>query len=99
MGNSVVARAFSGIAEMFWQLVPAEPPPGKDVVLRALDAIGKRFSGADADSGDDWHDPSSSLGRMVAIAFDATPDEIASEDGDAWFDGPLKRFRARYRLT
>lgn len=48
------------------------------------------------------------LSRLVALAFDATPDELADlkgeydcdedEVGMLWYEGPEKRFRARYKF-
>lgn len=97
MGNHSVGEAFAAAAEVFW-LVQGTATPSKDVTLAALDVVGERFRGADAEF-DDYLRPDEPLGRMVAIAFDATPEEIAdeeTEDESPWYEGPETRFRERY---
>ena len=51
---------------------------------------------------DDFTDPWGSLGKLIAIAFEATPDEmhLATEHQTMpWLSGPCKRFRSRYQFT
>ena|ERR1700734_261472 len=98
MGNHDVGRAFTSGADLFWAAVTPETTPSKDLTLRCLDAIGERYRGADAEFDDSLFDEKTPLGRMVAIAFDMTSDEAGSEtdDFEAWFMGPCRRFRDRY---
>jgi len=94
MGNHHVGSAFAAAAKVFW-LVLGDNVPTKDLALTALDAVG--------------FDEQTDLSRMVAIAFDATPDDIASLngeleseapdfDGEQWYYGPQRRFRDRYKF-
>lgn len=95
MGNHDVGRAFAAAADVFW--ITAGELPGRDVTLKALEAVGNRYRGADAEFDDELLDHTTPLGRMVAIAFDATPDEMREDDeGEAWFDGPYMRFRNHF---
>lgn len=66
------------------------PPP--------LRVVGERYRGADAEFDDELNDHTTPLGRMVAIAFEATPEELepGDEDEDRWFDGPYKRFSSHF---
>lgn len=95
MGNHDVGRAFAAAADVFWLM---EPPggPSKQTTLAALAAIGERYRGADAEFDDELADGTTPLGRMVAIAFDATPEELTPGDDDAWYDGPYLRFRGHF---
>lgn len=101
MGNHDVGRAFAAIADVFWLM---EPPggPSKATTLAALEAAGERYRGADAEFDDELFDQTTALGRMVALAFDAQPNELvgndAEDDGDAWYDGPVTRFRKHFDL-
>ncbi len=92
MGNHDVGRALVAGSKGFW----AGRKDGlvtKDEALTVLDAMAEDFRGADAEF-DDNDIPDSPLGRLVAIAFDATEEEIT--DGDAWYEGPWTRFSDRY---
>lgn len=45
--------------------------------------------------------PVSPLGRLIAIAFDGTPEEIASAEvggSEAWFSGPFSRFMSHFEM-
>jgi len=107
MGNHHVGSAFAAAAKVFW-LVLGDNVPTKDLALTALDAVGFEYTGADAEFNDEFHEQTD-LSRMVAIAFDATPDDIASLngeleseapdfDGEQWYYGPQRRFRDRYKF-
>ncbi len=96
MGNHNVGRAMAATADVFWQL--AGPTPTKAQALAALDAVGNQFRRADAEF-DDHTNPDNPLGRLIALAFDATPAEMpdGTEDGwDRWYEGPYTRFSQRY---
>lgn len=97
MGTVVVADAFDAVAEVFWSRTPPDRPPGRQAALRALDALGKRAHGIDVNTEDAMRDPGSPIGRLIAIAFEATPEEVMDIDG-AWCEGPVSRFRDRYDL-
>lgn len=102
MGNHDVGRAMASGAELFWQL-KGDASPTKDEALKALDALAFRWRGADAEFDDELMDgTSSALGKLVALAFDATPEEAAAADddngGNPWYDGPYQRFRDRYKF-
>lgn len=106
MGNHDVGRAMAGAAEGFWA-GNGEVPVSREKALAVLDAAAKRYIGADAEFDDELNEETP-LSRLVAIAFDATPDQIADlkgeypcEDGDSgmlWYEGPEKAFRARYKF-
>lgn len=102
MGNHDVGRAMASGAELFWSLKGAASV-SQDEALKALDALAIKWHGADAEFDDELFDGvGTPLGRLVAVAFGATPEEAKgseSEDGsDPWYDGPYQRFRARYRF-
>lgn len=73
-----------------------------------LDAAGEDYIGADAEF-DDELTTETPLSRLVAIAFDATPDEIADlkgeldegrveDSGELWYDGPYRRFSDHFKF-
>lgn len=105
MGNHSVGAAMHAAASAFW-VAMGETKPTKEQALAALDAAGEVFRGADAEFDDHASLPEEPLFRLIAVAFDATPEEIASasppEDADdgweAWYDGPYDRFRKRYEF-
>ncbi len=92
MGNRAIAEMFEAVADIFWS-AHGDGVPTRHQALQALDAIGNRFRGADANSSDAMNDPASPLGRMIALAFEATPEELVA---GSWYDGPKTRFRSRY---
>jgi hypothetical protein len=101
MGNHDVGRAMAAAARTFW-IANGDAPPTKEKALAALDAAAEHFHGADAEFDDELYDETP-LSRLVAIAFDATPEEIKNRDhpeadNSAWYDGPLTRFSERYRF-
>lgn len=106
MGNHDVGRAMASAAEVFW-LAMGDTKPTKEQALAALDKMGERWRGADAEFDDELNEESD-LSRLVAIAFDASPDEIADlngeypcADGDVgmlWYAGPERRFRDRFEF-
>lgn len=72
--------------------------------LAALDAIAEEFRGADAEFDDEFFGETP-LSKLVAIAFEATPEQIASrdgeaddDDGDAWCEGVQSKFSDRYKF-
>lgn len=101
MGNHDVGRALAAAASVFWTMVPAGTQPTKDQALSALEVAAGRYRGADAEFDDELRDGvSTPLGRMVAIAFDATPEEAKGgydDQGDSgWYDGAYERFRKHF---
>lgn len=97
MGNHNVGQAFAAAADMFWDMVPSDSTPIKAVTLNALEKVGERYRGADAEFDDELMDHTTPLGRMVAIAFDATPEETSgTAEDNLWFYGPYMRFRTHF---
>jgi hypothetical protein len=105
MGNHDVGRALAAAAKGFWA-GNGDAPVTREKALAFLDAVGEGFRGADAEF-DDELITETPLSRLVAIAFDATPDELADlrgeldegrreDDGELWYDGPYSKFSARY---
>lgn len=107
MGNHDVGRGMAAAARVFW-LAMGDRKPTKEQALAALDAAAEEYRGADAEFDDELHEETD-LSRLVAVAFDATPEEIASLKGElaseseddtgiAWYDGPETKFRERYEF-
>ncbi len=102
MGNHDAGRAMNGAAEAWWDGRGSASPPDKEKALAVLDMICGRWKGSDAEFDDDA-EPGTPLGRLMAIAFDASPEALApntggEEDGEAWYDGPYTAFQKRYEL-
>lgn len=106
MGNHDVGRALAAAADMFWSLIPEESAT-KAQALTALEKVGNRYRGADAEFDDELWDQNTPLGRMVALAFGAEPEElvkpVAEQRGDedpfeAWRNGPETRFRKHFEF-
>ena len=99
MGNHNIGRAFAAAAEAFWAGVP-DGAATREMALAALDAAGAEYHRSDAEFGDEVMDQTTPLGRLVALAFDATPGELVTEaddyDDDAWVYGPVARFDAHF---
>lgn len=102
MGNHNVGETFEVAAEVFWLMVPDGTTPDKALVLKALEIVGEPYRGADAEFDDALVDHTTPLGRMVAIAFDATEEEMGDpeddESAEIWFDGPYARFREHFEF-
>lgn len=101
MGNHDVGRAMAAAARAFW-IATDGSEPDQATALEALDAAAEDFIGADAEFDDELFGETP-LSKLVALAFDATPDEIKSrdtdhDDGMAWYEGPERRFRDRYKF-
>ncbi len=106
MGNHDVGRGMSAAARAFW-IAMGDKQPTKEQALAALDAAAEDYRGADAEFDDELNEETP-LSRLVAIAFDASPDEIADLKGEypctdedrgmLWYEGPEKRFSARYNF-
>lgn len=106
MGNHDVGRAMASAAEGFWA-GNGDAPVLQDKALAVLDAAASRWIGADAEFDDEFMGPTP-LSRLVAIAFDASKDEMDDlhgeypcEDGDTgmlWYEGPERKFRDRYKF-
>lgn len=97
MGNHDVGRAFAAAAEAFY-VGNGGRVPQKDVALKALEAAGQFYNGSDAEF-DDETVGDTPLNRLIAIAFDATPEEMESRDSDddgLWYDGPYTRFAKHF---
>lgn len=102
MGNHDVGRALAAGAKGFWAGV------GNRIVLQpealsVLDSLAEDFRGADAEFDDEFFGETP-LSKLVAIAFDATSEELASrddpesDDGEAWYEGAYSRFSERYNF-
>lgn len=93
-------------ARTFWIAI-GDGEPTREKALAALDAAAEEYRGADAEFDDELNEETP-LSRLVALAFDATPDEVADLKGEyvcddedvgvLWYMGPLKRFRERYEF-
>lgn len=111
MGNHAIGRAMAAAARGFWAGNGDVEVP-KDRALAVLDAAAEDYIGGDAEFDDElstW----TPLSRLVAIAFEATPEEIADlkgedasgkrdeddeDNGMLWYDGPYSRFSKRYKF-
>lgn len=99
MGNHHVGRAMAAAAEVFW-IAKKDSIVEPEHALEALDAAARDFHGADAEFDDEFRS-ATPLARLVAVAFNASPAEIADRDsgiGDRWYDGPYSRFQERYKF-
>lgn len=107
MGNHEVGRSLAASAKVFWKTV-GDRAVTKDEALSVLDLAAEDFIGADAEF-DDEMTTDTPLSRLVAVAFEATPEEIADlkgeldegrieDQGELWYDGPYRRFSDRYRF-
>lgn len=102
MGNHDVGRGMSAAARVFWIAV-GDREVSKELALEAINAAGEDYVGADAEFDDELYGETP-LSRLVAIAFDASPDEIADlrgglddeNAGELWYDGPVRRFIAHF---
>lgn len=103
MGNHDVGRSMAASAEVFWATMDAvNAKPTKEQALSVLDIAAKNFHGADAEFDDEFFGETP-LSKLVALAFDATPEEIDDRDnstheGELWYEGPYRRFSNRYRF-
>ncbi|MBI1207427.1 MAG: hypothetical protein GC191_09070 [Azospirillum sp.] len=102
MGNYHVGDAMDAAARVFWKLASKRRKNIRELALSVLDEAAESWIGADAEF-EDYTDPGQPLGRMIALAFDATPGEMSlnhPEDPFAspWHDGPLSRFFTRYKF-
>lgn len=101
MGNHDVGRALAGAAEGFWE---GRKTATKEQALKFLDKVAERWRGADAEFDDELMDgETTALGRLVALAMGAKPEELSGEEDEEtlacpWYDGPYTRFRARYEF-
>ena len=99
MGNHSVGRAFSAAAKGFIKIRKGAEI-SKEEALAFLDGVGEEFRGADAEFDDEFCDDTP-LKKLVGIAFDATPEEIADVETDycsPFYEGPYTRFRTRYNF-
>lgn len=105
MGNHDVGRAMAGAAEVYW-LAIGDKEPTQAEALSALEKAGERYQGADAEFDDELNEWTP-LSRLVAIAFNATPEEIADLKGEGpdsdgrgmlWYDGPYSRFSHHFNF-
>ena len=107
MGNHNVGRAMATAAKVFW-IANGDAEVTPKMAMDVLDAAGEDFIGADAEFDDEmitW----TPLSHLVAIAFGATPQEVAALKGeleqdafdgaiDAWYEGTCSRFRAHFKF-
>ena len=106
MGNHQIGRAMAAAAKAFW-MGNGDRPVTKEKALEVLDASAADFIGGDAEFDDEFFGETP-LSRLVAIAFEATPDELAGLKGEyqcdaddvgmLWYEGPETRFRDRYKF-
>lgn len=103
MGNHDVGRGMAAAAKTFW-IGNGHSEVTVEKALEALDAAAEDYIGADAEF-DDELSTDSFLSRLVAIAFEATPNEVSDlkgefpdGDGELWYHGPYSKFRDRYRF-
>lgn len=106
MGNHNVGRAMATGAAAIMKVFGDHPIPRQLTVaeaLSALDVLAEPWRGADAEFDDELSEETP-LSLLVAVAFEATPAELAdlrgeSEDeGELWYKGPCTRFRERYKF-
>lgn len=112
MGDHVIGTAMGRAARLYWQTRGDQPRPSQNEALSVLDEICGPYRKRDAEfesedpanptrthpDYDRFTDPEGPLGRLIAIAFDATPEEMVIETEHAcpWLDGPETRFDQRY---
>ncbi len=111
MGNNLVGLAMGRAARVYWGTRGQQLLPTQVEALAVLDEICSPYKGADAEfEADDpknpdrinpdydrFTDPEGPLGKLIAIAFEATPEEMELET-EAWDNGPKTRFDKRYRF-
>lgn len=85
MGITMIGRAFAALAEGYWLASKGEEPAQPEA-LQALAAAGERYRRSDAEFDDELNEWTP-LSRLVAIAFAASPDEIASLKGELASEG------------
>lgn len=104
MGNHSVGRSF---AATFEALEPMLDQLTKEDILKALDKVGEKFRGADAEF-DDYTDTSHPLGKALIKAFapedfPREPNQNASQEewdewNDAWYEQVYEAFQKRYEF-
>ena len=100
MGNHDVGRSMASAAEVFWFAFDGLDLPTQEKALAALDIAAERFRGADAEFDAEFYGKTP-LSELVALAFGATPEQIASRDtdvdgGEVWYNGVYRKFSERY---
>ena len=111
MGDHRIGKAMRDAANIWWG---SHPTPTQQDALAALDTICGPYRKRDAEfesedpkrpgyihpDYDQDTDPDGPIGRLIAIAFDAKPDEMSLGDADTypWYDGPFSRFNKRYEF-
>ena len=86
-------------ASVFWRVWGQTGEVTKEQALVALDAAAEPWRRSDAEFDDLLFDRQSNLFKLIMVAFEPTPEEFDSldhGDGEAWYEGPIKRFRDRY---
>ena len=118
MGNHDAGKAMGLAAVAWWEARGDQPEPTKEEAIYALDTICKPWVSCDAEFEaedpnklgyvhpvyDYYTDPTNGapLGRLINIAFGATPEQIADYDsasdnaGDDWYDNVYTPFKKRY---
>lgn len=102
MGNHHVGRAMAVGAKVFWA-TNEDQIVSQQTALTILDIIAEDFIGSDAEF-DDEANTDTPLTRLIAVAFDATPEELADlygetdTDGELWYEGPYRKFSNRYKF-
>lgn len=107
MGNHDIGRGMAAAARTFW-IANGDAPVSPEKALAALEAAAEDYIGGDAEF-DDELTMETPLSRLVAIAFEATADELAdlrgeNDEGDAddggmlWYDGPYRKFSDHFKF-
>ena len=114
MGDHIIGRAMGQAALLYWARRGDRPPPSKEEAMSALDKICGPYRNRDAEFESEdpdrpgrihpaygrYTDPNGPLGKLIAIAFDATPNEMLpnTDDECPWLEGPERRFDKHYRF-
>jgi hypothetical protein len=111
MGNHDAGRAMGRAAEMWWLGRDDIPPTSSAEALRVLDTICEPYRGSDAEfeaaftgseaagNYNDYRDPDAPLGRLMIVAFEVSPNVVASideEEDNRWYEEVVVKFKDRY---
>lgn len=112
MGDHRIGQAMGNAADLWWHGRRTSPDPSQYEALDVLDVICKPYRNRDAEFEavdpnnptsihplyDFYTDPDGPLGRLIAIAFAAKPEElwIGDDTSSPWMEGPYTKFIKRY---
>ena len=107
MGYFIEGEAICAAAKAYWLGRQGKPDPSKEEALAALKLVTACVdcTGTYELNNEDDRNSDSPLGRLIAIAFDATDEEKLPlteddyEDDNSWYDGPLERFHEHFKIT